>query len=142
MDPVQGHPIILFDGECNLCNGTVDFVVRRDRVARFRFAPLQGETAAALHAAAPESAAAGAPANPLRSVLLWQNGMMYAKSSAGLRVLAGLGGFWRLFAAFLVVPRPIRDAIYDWIARNRYRWFGRRESCRMPEPGERDRFLP
>lgn len=143
MDPAQGHPIILFDGECNLCSGTVDFAIRRDIRARFRFAPLQGETAVGLRAAAPEAIIPGNPdANPLRSVLLWQNGVMYAKSSAGLRLLGGLGGFWRLMALFLLVPRPIRDAVYDWIARNRYRWFGRRETCRVPSPGERERFLP
>lgn len=139
MDPAGGHPLVLFDGECNLCNGTVDFVIRRDRRGRFRFAPLQGPTAAALRAAAPDP---GGPANPLRSVLLWDAGKLYAKSDAGLRLLAGLGGPWRLMGAFLAVPRFIRDGIYDFIARNRYRWFGRRETCRMPAPGERERFLP
>ena len=122
----------MFDGVCNLCNGTVDFMLKRDKRAKFRFASLQGESAARLVPDAME----------LDSVALWQDGRLYRKSTAGLRMYAGLGGIWRLALAFLLVPRPIRDAVYDFIARNRYRWFGKREACRLPTEAERGRFLP
>ena len=131
MDASDG-PIVLFDGVCNLCNGTVDFMLKRDKRAKFRFASLQGESAARLVPDAME----------LDSVALWQDGRLYRKSTAGLRMYAGLGGIWRLALAFLLVPRPIRDAVYDFIARNRYRWFGKREACRLPTEAERGRFLP
>ena len=132
VEAMSGGPIVLFDGVCNLCNGTVDFMLRRDRRGRFRYASLQGGTAAGLVADAAE----------LGSVALWENGRMYRRSEAGLRMIEGLGGGWRLLAVLRLVPRPVRDGVYDWIARNRYRWFGKRESCRMPTDAERGRFLP
>ena len=158
----KGAPVVFFDGHCRLCNTFVDFVVARDRRARFRFASLQGTTAARLIPddavsavslnsgdLAPESLSASPSGLPLetssaapRSVVLLESGIVYRRSEAALRVLAGLGGLWRLVNVLCVVPRPVRDFIYDYIARRRYRWFGRRAACRMPGPGERGRFLP
>jgi predicted DCC family thiol-disulfide oxidoreductase YuxK len=137
-------PILFFDGVCALCNGFADFVMARDRRKRFRIAALQGETAAAMGARARQPAASdpAGDADPLKTLLLWERGRWYRKSDAALRVLGGLGGAWPLARALLCVPRIMRDTVYDFVARNRYRWFGRREACRMPAPGERGRFLP
>lgn len=128
-----------------MCNGFADFVMAQDRRGRIRIAALQGETAAAMgasEAAPPPRKAAGDGPDPLRSVLLRESGRWYRKSDAALRAIAGLGGPWVCARALLVVPRIIRDTVYDHVARNRYRWFGEREACRMPSPAERGRFLP
>lgn len=133
--PADGvHATVLFDGVCNLCNGSVLFVIDRDPERYFRFAPLQGDDARRLLAeqgVAPE----------LSSVVLVEGGRVYTRSTAALRIARRLRGPWRLLAAFVVVPRPVRDLVYDWVARNRYRWFGREEACRMPTPELRERFL-
>jgi predicted DCC family thiol-disulfide oxidoreductase YuxK len=141
----DGHPVLFFDGVCPLCNGFADFVMARDGHGRFRIAALQGETAQAMGAMAampPAPATAQGESDPLRSFLLWDGGSWYRRSDAALRVIAGLGGPWRLAWALLWIPRILRDTVYDFIARNRYRWFGKREACRFPAPSERDRFLP
>lgn len=128
------HPIIFFDGVCGLCNRFVDFVLTRDRRGLFRFAPLQGETARAL---LPES-----DWKLLDSVVLLSE-QRYCKSAAALRIMAELGGGWAAAATFLrIIPGPIRDAGYWAIAQSRYRLFGKKETCRMPTPSERARFLP
>lgn len=128
--------ILFFDGVCNLCNASVDFLVRQDPGGLIRYAPLQGKTAAArLRMPAPVSS------DELETVVYWENGRSWIRSSAALRVLAALGGPWALVKLLLLIPAPIRDAAYRIIARNRYRWFGRRETCRLPTPEERARFL-
>ena len=127
--------IVLFDGVCNLCNWTVQFILRRDRRERFLFAPLQSEKGKELlqrHRLPPDQ---------LDSIVLVESGRAFTSSSAALRIARGLPGLWPLLYAFIAVPRFIRDPVYGWIARNRYRWFGRRESCRIPRPEERSRFL-
>jgi predicted DCC family thiol-disulfide oxidoreductase YuxK len=132
---MQGKPIILFDGVCNLCNGSVDFIIRRDRCGIFRFASLQSAAGRALlqqH---------GLPPDTLDSVVLVDEAGVHARSTAALRIARKLGAAWPLAYAFIVVPRPLRDALYDFIAHRRYRWFGKRETCRLPSPAERDRFL-
>ena len=126
---------ILFDGVCNLCNASVLFVVDRDPRARFTFAPLQSAEAQQLLA---ERGYRGAE---LSTVLLVEGDRVYARSSAALRVARRLRGAWPLLYAFVAVPRPLRDAVYDWVARNRYRWFGREDACRIPTPELRARFL-
>jgi simple sugar transport system substrate-binding protein len=129
------HAVILFDGECNLCNGWVDFVIRRDRAERFRFASLQSEVARTL-------LGARRSADPLPdTIVLLEDGRTYRRSSAVLRILYGLGFPWSVFSLFTIIPRPVRDWTYNWIARNRYRWFGKRATCRVPSPAERARFL-
>ncbi|GAB3849934.1 thiol-disulfide oxidoreductase DCC family protein [Hymenobacter terrigena] len=130
---------ILFDGVCNLCNGFVQFVIRHDPAGRFRFAALQSEAGRALllaHGLAPAAVAA----EP-ESVLLLSGGRLYSHSAAVLRIAEGLGGGWRLAALGRVLPAAWRDAIYRFVARNRYRWFGRQESCMLPTPGLKARFL-
>jgi len=129
------HPVIFFDGVCGMCNRFVDLVLRADRRARFRFAPLQGETARRL--LPPLS---GDPAE--WSMLYLDERGLHEQSDASLEVYRRLGGRWSILALARFVPRFVRTPVYRWIARNRYKWFGRREACRVPAPGERDRFLP
>ncbi|MGE0617016.1 MAG: thiol-disulfide oxidoreductase DCC family protein [Bacteriovoracia bacterium] len=119
---VRPPSVILFDGVCNLCNGFVDFVVRRDTHRRFRFASLPG-------------------GEKLDSIALLQDGRRWERSAAVLKVLGGLGLPWSLFSILRAVPRPVRDAVYDWIARNRYLWFGKRDTCRLPTAEEKTLFL-
>lgn len=127
--------MILFDGVCNLCNGFVRFVIARDPGARFAFASLQSAAAAAL------LNGRLAPGPQPDSVLLLQGNHLYTESDAALRVARGLAFPWNLAYAFVIVPRPLRDVIYRWVARNRYRWFGRRDVCMVPTPDLRVRFL-
>jgi len=125
--------VIYFDGVCGLCNRFVDFVLARDHGRRFRFAPLQGTTAAGRFG----------PADAVdpTTILFEEDGAVYERSTAALRIVGGLGGGWRFVAVFGLVPRPIRDVVYDWIARNRYAWFGKRDTCRLPTAEERAVFL-
>ena len=125
---------ILFDGVCNLCNGFVQFVIRRDPSARFRFAPLQSPAAAAL------LRDAGVTALP-DSMVLVADGRVYVRSAAVLRVARGLRFPWPLAYAGMVVPPFIRDRVYDAVAARRYRWFGRRDVCMVPTPELQKRFL-
>lgn len=128
--------IVLFDGECNLCQRAVQFILRRDRRRRFRFAALRsgaGRTALA---------AAGAPADlPDSMVLLEGGGRIHLRSGAALRIARRLSMPWPLFAVLLAVPRPLRDWAYDVLARRRLRWFGRADRCLVPSPELRSRFL-
>ena len=126
--------MLLFDGVCNLCNASVDFVIRRDKRGRIRFAPLQSEIAEKL---LPGHDRTG----ELESSVLVLDGEVYRESTAALKVAHMLAWPWPLLYAFIVVPRPIRDVVYRWIGRNRYRWFGKRETCRLPSAEERGRFL-
>jgi len=127
--------IIFFDGVCNLCNRFIRFVIRRDPDTRFRFASLQSESGHQL------LSELQLPADKLQTVFYLRNGRCFRKSSAALHVLRDLGHGWQLLYGFMIVPRFIRDFIYDLIARNRYMLFGRRESCMVPTPGLRERFL-
>lgn len=136
-------PILFFDGVCGLCNSFVDFCLSRDHRGAFRYATLQGETATRLLSQAGlGDSATGSPGEWMRSVVLWEDGKVHRKSEAVLRVFAGLGGIWKLAVVGRLLPRGLRDLVYDFIARNRYRWFGKRETCRLPKPEERARFLP
>jgi predicted DCC family thiol-disulfide oxidoreductase YuxK len=128
--------VILFDGECNLCNSSVQFILRRDSAKRFRFASLQSP------AAQRQLQEIGlTPEDLPDSIALIEDGKVYVKSTAGLRIARGLGGLWPLVSVFLVVPAVPRNWIYDLIARNRYRWFGKREECMLPTAETRERFL-
>ncbi len=128
------HPIVFFDGVCGLCNGFVDFILAWDPGGRFRFAALQGETFRGVDLG---EARAGQPT----SIVLWDNHRAYIKSDAVLRIFEGLGGGWALLTLLRLVPASGRDFVYDLVASNRYRWFGKRDTCRLPSPEERDRFL-
>ena len=137
--PDSDPDIIFFDGVCNLCSGFVQFIIRHDQAGRFRFAALQseaGQDLLAKHGFAPSAGAA-----ELDSVLLLSGGQLYYHSSAVLRIARGLGGGWALAGVGGLRPRAWRDALYRFIARNRYRWFGRQESCMLPTPELRARFL-
>lgn len=128
------NPIILFDGVCNLCNGTVDFIIRNDREKQFRFVALQSESGKIL------SKEFNFPAGT-DSVILIYEGKVYYESEAALKI-AGLLSFpWNLTKIFCVVPKILRDKIYEWIARNRYKWFGKKNTCRVPTPDEQ-KFFP
>ncbi len=128
-------PVVLFDGVCNLCNGSVRFIIKRDPDARFQFAPLQSDAAASLIPSSPDR-----PALP-DSVVLVEDGRLYVRSTAALRIARRLRFPWPLFWVFMIVPRPIRDFAYDVIAHHRYQWFGKRTACMVPTKDIRDRFL-
>ncbi|NUN99300.1 MAG: thiol-disulfide oxidoreductase DCC family protein [Saprospiraceae bacterium] len=132
---LNGGPILLFDGVCNLCNASVQFILKRDRKGIFRFASLQSPTGQAL------LRFAGLPTDEINSTVLFENGTPYLRSDAGLRVVRRLSGGWPLLYGLIAVPRPLRNRIYDWIAHNRYRWFGKQESCLMPAPEWKSRFI-
>jgi predicted DCC family thiol-disulfide oxidoreductase YuxK len=127
--------LLLFDGVCTLCNASVDLVIRNDSTRRFRFASLQSEVGQRVlreH---------GLSQSELDSVLYLRNGVLHTKSGAALRIAARMEGLWPVFAVFIVIPPFLRDAVYSWIARNRYAWFGKRETCRVPTDEERSLFL-
>ncbi|MBE1553162.1 thiol-disulfide oxidoreductase DCC family protein [Sporosarcina limicola] len=127
--------IVLFDGECNFCNSSVQFIIKRDPVAHFLFASLQSEKGQELTKKykIPED---------VDSLVLIENGRAYTKSSAALRIAKKLDGLWHLLFPFILVPRKIRDAGYDYLAKNRFKWFGKKEvACMLPSPDERKRFI-
>ena len=130
------HSVLLFDGVCNLCNGFVQFVIQRDKEARFKFAPLQSEIA--------EQLLAGTMVQPhlLNSVVLVEGKMVYTHSDAALLVGRRLGGIWFVLSSVAsVFPASFRNIIYNWIAKNRYRWFGQKDTCMLPTPALKSRFL-
>ena len=127
--------IVYFDGWCNLCNGFVRFLLARDRRRHYRFATLQGETARL------RLGERFTTADP-QTVVLEEPKRFRVRSDAVLAILSGLGGGWRLAGLLRIIPRPLRDALYDFIARKRFAWYGRREACRVPTPEERERLLP
>lgn len=126
--------IILFDGECNFCDKSVQFIIKRDPKGYFKFASLQSDIGIKLlekYNASPD----------LDSFVLIDGNNCFFKSSAALRVCKNLKGFWKLPYLLLIVPKPIRDIFYGIIAKNRYKWFGTKDSCMLPSPEERKRFL-
>ncbi|TAE61829.1 MAG: thiol-disulfide oxidoreductase DCC family protein [Bacteroidetes bacterium] len=127
--------IIIFDGVCTLCNASVDFVIRRDKKNQFQFTANQNEAGRRI------LEEQGIAPGDSETVFLFENGTLYQKSTAALRIARSLGFPWSLFYAGIIIPAPLRDAIYNWIARNRYRWFGKKETCRLPSPEERAKFL-
>jgi predicted DCC family thiol-disulfide oxidoreductase YuxK len=129
------HSIIFFDGVCNLCTGSVKFVIRRDKKDFFRFAPLQSDVAREY--LGPAAASAVAPS----SIILLEKGKVYKRSSAVLRIAGHLGGGWNLLYAFLIIPAFIRDYVYNQIARRRYSIWGKEESCMVPTAELKAKFL-
>jgi predicted DCC family thiol-disulfide oxidoreductase YuxK len=132
----QPPAIILFDGVCNLCHGLVQFIIRRDPAGYFRFASLQSEVGKRL---IPDGINPD-PDNP-DSVVLIENGRVFTHSAAVLRIMRRLAGPWPLLSAGLVLPRFLRDAAYRFVARNRYRWFGKQDECWLPTPELKARFV-
>ncbi len=129
------NPIILFDGVCNFCNSAVNFVIKRDKKARIQFAPLQSEMGIQLQKQY------NLPTDDMTSFLFIENGKVYSQSTAALKVCRYLRYGWPLCYGFIIVPKFIRDGIYNWIAKNRYKWFGVREQCMIPSPEVKARFL-
>lgn len=127
--------VVLFDGVCNLCNGAVQFIIRRDKRGRFCFASLQSDVGQGLlrgHGVAPHG---------LYSMIVVEDGVLYERSDAALRIARRLPGLWPVLGVFGVLPRRMRDGLYNFVAKNRYRWFGKRDVCMMPDPALRGRFL-
>ena len=132
---MTNNRIILFDGVCNLCNASVQFIINRDTKAVFKFTSLQSELGQALlkkHNISSEN---------LYSVIVIQDNHVYDRSRAALEIAKQLNGLWPLFYSLIVIPPFIRNFIYDWISKNRYRWFGVRQECMMPTPEMKTRFL-
>ena len=128
--------LILFDGVCNLCNGAIQFVIKRDKKDTFRYAALQSDIGLQL------MQERGIDPSKMDSIILIEPDVAYfTKSDAALRIGQGFGGLWKILALFTWVPRPIRDGIYNIIAKNRYRWFGRKDACMIPTPELQAKFL-
>lgn len=133
--PPGEDSVIYFDGVCLLCNGLVDFVISRDPQARYRYATLQSKRGQSV------LQSMGLPANEFETFVLQEAGRSYVKSTAILRIFRKLSGLWPLLYLLVVVPKPLRDAVYGWIGKRRYKLFGRTATCRIPSEQERHLFL-
>lgn len=131
---LTNQPLVLFDGVCNFCNRMVNFAIRNDRKARLKFASLQSDTGLALRKQYSIDPAAD-------TVVLIENGKAYTYARAAIRLCRHLDWPARLLYGFIIVPRFISQPVYKWIARNRYKWFGKKDTCMIPAPGVRNRFL-
>lgn len=129
------HPVIFFDGVCNLCTGSVQFIIKHDPKQYFRFASLQSELGQQF------LQQNGLSANTFDSFIVWENGKYYTESTAALRVARKLSGLWPALYAFILLPAFIRNSVYRLIARNRYRWFGKKEACWIPTAELNSLFL-
>lgn len=127
--------IILFDGVCNLCNSSVQFVIKKDTEAKFKYASLQSASGQAL------LKKFNLPLEQFDSFIYINSDQVYQRSAGALNVLKDLGGFWKLLYGFIIIPPFIRDFVYNFIAKNRYKFFGKRESCMIPTPELKKRFL-
>ena len=131
----KNHKIILFDGICNLCNSTINFVIKRDKQNMFKFATLQSETGQSL------LSEFKIDRTETDSIVLIDGKKSYVKSTAALHIAKNLSGVYPLLFGFLILPRFIRDRLYDYVAKNRYKWFGKKESCMAPTPELKAKFL-
>ena len=127
--------ILLFDGHCSLCNAAVDFVLKRDAKKKLLFASIQGSEGQRV------LKMYQLPPSYLETLVLVEQGQVYLGSTAALRVARLLGGCWPLFYSLIIIPKGLRDRIYQWIGTHRYKWFGRRASCRIPTASEKSCFL-
>lgn len=135
MESTAHNYIVLFDGICNLCSGAVQFILKRDKEKKFLFAALQSETGKRLLEQFEKD-------NPIpKSIVYLQNEKIYTKSTATLHIAHELGGVYKLVYWLRIIPEPIRDWIYDFVARNRYKWFGKRKECWIPTTALKSRFL-
>jgi predicted DCC family thiol-disulfide oxidoreductase YuxK len=126
---------VFFDGYCVLCNGFVDYLLQNDTKKKLHFASLQGETA--------KKKLAPSYLHEVDTVIFIDNNQdIFIKSAAVIAILKTLGGLWKLISLFSYVPVSLRDNIYDFVARKRYGWFGKRDQCRLPKEEEKDRILP
>ncbi len=132
---MEDEPIILFDGVCNFCNGAVNFIIRQDKKGVFKFASLQSNKGQEL------AEKYGLPKTNFDSFILIENGKVYKRSTAGLKLYNKLPWYWKWTQVFWIIPKFLRDAVYDFVAKNRYKWFGKKETCMIPTPEVRSRFL-
>ena len=129
------HPVVLFDGVCNLCNSAVQFIIRHDKKNIFMFTSLQSDAGQKLlHQY-------NFPLDELKSFIFIENNKAYTRSTGALRVVRKLKGAWPLLYGCMIVPKFIRDGVYNWVGNNRYKWFGKQESCMIPTPELKARFL-
>ncbi len=136
MTPGPTSPILFFDGECNLCNGLVQFVLKHDKKKIFFFSTLQSAAGKEAKASAPNAVGRNSD-----TFILYYNSAYYSRSSAALHVFRLLGGIWAGLFIGIIVPRILRDWVYNLVSRNRYKWFGKRDSCMVPTPDIVARFL-
>ncbi len=129
------RPVILFDGVCNLCNGAVQFIIKHDKKKEFMFASLQSETGQKL------LVQYNFPVDKLNSFILVNNGKAYTRSTGALKIVQKLNGFWPILYGFIIIPKIFRDSIYNLVAKNRYKWFGKKDACMIPTPELKARFL-
>jgi predicted DCC family thiol-disulfide oxidoreductase YuxK len=129
------HPVVLFDGVCNLCNGAVQFLITNDRRERLRFASLQSEIGQKI------LSNHGLPTDQFDSFIYVSENKCYQKSDAVLAICKELGSVFKCLTFFYVIPKPIRNLVYDWIATHRYKWFGKQTHCMIPTPELKRRFL-
>ncbi|ETT51712.1 MULTISPECIES: thiol-disulfide oxidoreductase DCC family protein [Paenibacillus] len=134
-DVHQGHPIVLVDGVCHFCQGLTKWIIKRDPEGKYHFASLQSDVAKELLAKGNLST------DSMDTFVLIENGKYYTRSTAALRLAKGLKFPYPLLYVFIIIPKFIRNAVYNWVARNRYRWFGKDEACMLPTPEIKDRFL-
>ena len=130
-----GYKIVLFDGVCNLCNSSVQSIIKHDKKKQCRFASLQGNYGQSF------LKKYNLPVDNFNSFILQEDDKVYTRSTGALRMLKHLGGGWSFFYGFIIIPKFIRDGVYNWVAKNRYRWFGKREECMIPTPDLKERFL-
>ena len=135
MNNFNGKSIVLFDGVCNLCNSSVNLIIKNDKKAQFLFASLQSDVAKEILLQFPSKKI------NFDSILLIEHNKLYEKSTAVVRILRHLGGGYKLLSCMVIIPKFIRDPLYDYIAKNRYRWYGKRESCMIPAPELKKWFL-
>ncbi len=132
---MQQQPLILFDGICNFCNNAVNFVIKRDKTALIQFAPLQSDKATLY------LQQFNLPIDQNNTFVFIEATKAYTQSTAVLKVCRHLKGLWPICYVFIIVPKFIRDGVYNWVAKNRYKWFGQREECMLPTPEISKRFL-
>jgi len=131
----EDKPIILFDGVCNFCNAGVNFIIKQDKKNVFRFTALQSNAGQQL------AGQYHLPKKNFDSFILIDKSKVYSRSAAGFKIYGKLSWYWKWTQIFWIVPRFITDAVYDFVARNRYKWFGKKEQCTIPAPDVRNRFL-
>lgn len=132
---IESHKIILFDGVCNLCNGAINYVIKRDQKNVFKFAALQSEIGQEL------TAKFKIDGSKVDSIILIDGDKHYEKSTAALYIAKHLSGAYPLLFGFIIVPKNIRNAVYDYVARNRYKWFGKKDKCMIPTAELKNKFL-
>tara|TARA_B110000240_G_scaffold186415_1_gene223037 strand:- start:497 stop:907 length:411 start_codon:yes stop_codon:yes gene_type:complete len=135
MKKVVYQPLVLFDGFCNLCNSSVQYVIKHDRHNKFKFASLQSDAAKEILLQFNENN------SDLNSIILIDNNKIFKKSLAVLRLLKILGGVYTLLYIFIIIPKPLRDWVYDYIAKNRYKWYGKKDSCMIPTKELKNKFI-